>query len=192
MQRVCEVFLGKFNPWAILATKSNTEIDLVSHRPESVDRYVTKGSQQRSLQVAIQEVEHCGSTQDMMAAAGMEEEVRPGLHEFSMAEAFYLLDPRLNLTTMHPTKVIFVSFNTRADGQLVDNQKRHFYNLWQASPAPENGMSLGQMLLWFREERRGGEEQVAWRRPQENPIKVITPDDVPLSLASSNLPQVPD
>ena len=93
---------------------------------------------------------------------------------------------------MHPTKVIFVSLNTRFDGQLVDNQKRHFYNLWQASPAPENGMSLGQMLLWFREERRGGEEQVAWRRPQENPIKVITPDDVPLSLASSNLPQVLD
>ena len=188
-RRVCEVLMAKFNPWAMLATKSNMEIDLVSHTPEALERYVTKGSQQRSLHVAIQELEERGSRQDLRTAARLGEEVRAGRHEVSMAEAFFLLDPRLHLTNLSPTKVIFVSFNTRGDGQLVDNQKRHWYNL---RPAPEDKMTLCQMLLWYREERRGVEEQVAWRPPQGSPIKIITAGDVPLPAAISNLPQVLD
>ena len=189
---MCEVFLAKYNPWAMLATKSNMEIDLVSHTPEALERYITKGSQQQSLHVAIQELEERGSRQDLRTVARLREDVRAGRHEVSMAEAFFLLDPRLQVTTLSPTKVSFVSFNVRGDGQLVDNQKRHWYNLRPAPPAPEDKMTLCQMLLWYREERREMEEQVTWRPPQDSPIKVITAGDVPLPLATSNLPQVLD
>ena len=191
-RRVCEVFLAKFNPWAMLAMKSNMEIELVSHTPEALERYVTKGSLQQSLHVAIEELEQRGSREDLRTAARLSENVRAGQHEVSMAEAFYLLDPRLQVTALSPTKVIFVSFNVRGDGQLVDNQKRHWYNLRPAPPAPEDEMTLCQMLLWFREERKGEEEQVTWRQPQASPIKIVTPDDVRPPLLSSSLPQVLD
>ena len=189
---MCEVFLAKFNPWAMLAMKSNMEIDLVSHTPEALERYVTKGSQQRSLHLAIRELEERGSRQDLRTADRLGDEVRAGRHEVSLAEAFHLLDPQLHLTALSPTKVVFVSFNVGGDGQLVDNQKRHWYNLRQPPPAPENEMCLGQMLMWFREERRGVEEQVASHDPRASPIKIVTSDNVLLSPESSNLPQVRD
>ena len=191
-RRVCEVFIGKFNPWAMLAMESSMEIDLVSHTPEALERYITKGSQQRSLQVAIEELEERGSRQDLRTADRLREEVKAGRHEVSMAEAFYLLDPRLQVTALSPTRVIFVSFNVRGNGELVDNQKRHWYNLRPAAPAPEDKMTLCQMLMWFREEGRGVKEQVAWCRPQASPIKIVTSDDVLLPLDSSNMPQVLD
>ena len=191
-RRVCEVFLAKYNPWAALAMKASMEIDLISHTPEALERYVTKGSQQLSLHHAIDELEERGSRQDLKMADRLTEELRSGRHEVSMTEAFFLLDPRLQVTSLSPSKVIFVSFNVRGNGELVDNQKRHWYNLRQAAPAPENEMSLGQMLMWFREERRGMEEKVAWRPPQASSVQIITPGDVRLPPATSTLPQVLD
>ena len=188
-RRVCEVLLAKYNPWAALAMRSSMEIDLISHTPAALERYVTKGSQQLSLHRAIKELEDRGSRQDRRTAGRLREEVRAGRHEVSMTEAFFLLDPRLQLTSLSPSKVIFVSFNVRGNGQLVENQKRHWYNL---RPAHENEMSLGQLLMWYREEKRGMEEKVAWRPPQASSVQIITPGDAQLPPATSNLPKVLD
>ena len=189
-RRVCEVFLAKYNPWAIIAMQANMEIDLISHTPEALERYVTKGSEQLSLHSASDELEERGSRQERDAAERLREEVRAGRREVSMAEAFHLLDPWLQVSALSPTKVTFVSFNVRDDGQLVDNQKRDWYNLRPAAPAPEDKMTLCQLLLWFREERRGMEEQVASHHSQARPLKIITSDDALQPLNSSNLPQV--
>jgi len=94
-RRVCEVWTASLNPWVLLATLTNHEVDLITSTPATLVGYMTKGSRQRSLVVAAKELRRRGRRGDMAAARRLESAVRAGHREVTATEACYRLDARL-------------------------------------------------------------------------------------------------
>ena len=179
--KVSEVNIASFNPWLLHATESNGNVELVTHTPEQVEKYLIKGSGQLSLHFAIAELEQRGGLRDVAAASRLRTEVAKGRREVSLMEGFFMgLDSRLYMSSSSLPAVVFV-FLAVGQGDLSLAMLRYIQR-----PEIFAAMTFCQFLMWFREMRRGQEE--AQPQHQGLPKAVVTAVDLAPQPAPPPLP----
>ena len=176
--KVSEVCISSFSPWLLLANKANGNVDMVTHTPEEVEKYLTKGSGQLSLHFAIEELEQRGGLRDGAAASRLRTEVAKGRREVSLMEGFFMgLDNRLYMSSSSLPPVVFTSL--AGAPSLAKMRYSLRLELFAA-------MTFCQFLMWYREMRRGQEE--AQPRRQGTPMAIITAADLAPQPAPPPLP----
>ena len=97
VRRVGECWGVSYNPWVLMSAKSNVEVELVTHTPQRLYSYLTKGATSQTILEMADEVESRGGSR----MGDMAEQIRlvteEGWREVSLLEAFYRLDPSLHL-----------------------------------------------------------------------------------------------
>jgi hypothetical protein len=162
VRRVCEVWVAGYNPWVLLATEANMELDLVTHSPAALEEYLAKGPDQDSLKAAIAELEGRGGPGERQAAKRLKREVRAGRREVTLTEAFFRLDSRLHLTEQSPTSVEWVPVGLGEAGRVAHSQAKQHYSL---RPGDWEHLTLCQMMMWYRGEKPGEEAANAQQGP---------------------------
>ena len=98
---VSEVYTAKYNPIILLATKSNIEVDVITHTPHVWFSYITKSADsQTSLKTSQEELVSRGEDD---TAAHIAKMVDAQKREVTLGEAFFLLDPHLSLASSNVT-----------------------------------------------------------------------------------------
>ena len=97
VRRVNEVYTVKYNPFLLLATEANVEVDLLLHTPHTWFHYMTKaGSSQGPLKKSQREVFERG---DVDISVKLEKLIMAKKREVTLGEAFFLIDPELKLSS---------------------------------------------------------------------------------------------
>ncbi len=178
---VAEAWVVNYNPYIMLTWQANHEIKLVTHTPHKLFQYITKGSRQHSVHLAITELVDRGRPGDIDAARCMEKLVQHGQREVSLAEAMYRLDSRLNYTSTSPgINVVWVPTNPAVASFLKTDYSNR--------PANLEYTCLYQFLQWYRRPKSGEE----YAKPQEKgQVDIIVPnDDRPVPQGYSTLPSM--
>ena len=146
-RRVCEAWTASLNPWVLMATLTNHEVDLITSTPATLVGYMTKGSGQRSLVAAVKELRRRGRRGDMAAARRLESAVRAGHREVTATEACYRLDSRLPFSSTSWGKVARVNAHLGQGGQVTVTMDKVRYS--QRPPSLDH-LCLGQFVMLFR------------------------------------------
>ena len=97
VRRVEECWGVNYNPWVLKSTRSNVEVELVTHTPQTVYSYCTKGATSQTILQMADEVETRGGRRMGDMAEQLRLVTGQGWKEVSLSEAFYRLDTRLHL-----------------------------------------------------------------------------------------------
>ena len=111
---VKEAYVATYNPYLLEAMKSNMEVTLVLHTPDSVLHYITKSSKPPKSQSETSRKLNDGSVSQ--ATKNRIEAMR----EVSEAEAFFRLDPELTLReTNMPVEWINTALPNKRTGSFI-------------------------------------------------------------------------
>ena len=172
-RRVCEATMANYNPWVLLATSTNHEVDLLGATPGKVVSYMTKGSRQESLARAAKELKKRGRRGDMAAARRLESAVAAGHREVTATEACYRLDARLPFYSSTWGEVVRVSGHLGQGDQVSVTADKTRYGL---RPLNLECLTLAQFVMFFRLPKPGdGVPQQAGAL-----VPVATPEDTDL------------
>ena len=97
VRSVREGWMVNYNPWMLNMAKSNGEVELVTHTPQKLYSYVTKGATTQTILQMAEEVDSRGGRRMADMAEQLRLAVDEGWKEVSLAESFYRLDPGLHL-----------------------------------------------------------------------------------------------
>ena len=145
-RRVCEATMASYNPWIILATNSNHEVDLLAATPGKVVTYMAKGSRQESLARAVEELRRRGRVEDVAAARRLDSAIRAGHREVTATEACFRLDSRLPFTSSTWGKVVRVSCHLGEGGRVTVTADKQRYTL---RPHTLDHLCLAQFLACY-------------------------------------------
>ena len=146
-RRVCEATMASYNPWVILALRTNHEVDMLAATPSKVIAYMTKGSQQESLARAAAELRRRGRRSDMAAARRLDSAMAAGHREVTATEACYRLDSRLPFTSSTWGKVVRVSAHLGPGGQVSVTADKERYS---QRPLSLDYLCLAQFVMRYR------------------------------------------
>ena len=105
-----EAYMVNYHPWLLLAWEANMELEVVTHTPSALFKYVTKGCGQKSLDCAVTELRNRGSCKDSLAARRLESAKESGRREVTITEGMFRMDPRLSLSvTSTAGMVVFIN-----------------------------------------------------------------------------------
>ena len=138
--------MASYNPWILLATNFNHEVDLLAATPGKVVAYMTKGSRQESLARAAEELRRRGRRGDMAAARRLESAVAAGHREVSATEACFRLDSRLPFSSSTWGEVVRVSCHLGPGGQVSATLDKQRYAL---RPLNLAFLCLAQFLAFY-------------------------------------------
>ena len=167
---------GQLNPWVILATSTNHEIDLLAATPSKVVSYMTKGSRQESLAKAAKELRRRGRRGDMAAARRLESAVAAGHREVTATEACYRLDFRLPFYSATWGEVVRVSAHLGPGGQVSVTADKARYS---QRPINLDFLSLAQYVMFFRLAKPGEGDAVPQQAGALIPVAVPQDTDLP-------------
>ena len=138
--------MASYNPWIMLATTTNHEVDLLAATPSKVVAYMAKGSRQESLARAVEELRRRGRVEDVAAARRLDSAIRAGHREVTATEACYRLDSRLPFTSSTWGKVVRVSCHLGEGGQVSITADKQRYTL---RPHTLDHLCLAQFLACY-------------------------------------------
>ena len=99
VRSVRECWGVNYNPWLLRKAKSNIEVELVTHTPQALYSYLTKGVTSQTVLMMAEEVESRGGGRMADMADQLRLAVDEGWREVCLTQAFHLLDPGLHLST---------------------------------------------------------------------------------------------
>ena len=99
VRRVSEAWGVNYNPWVLRSTRSNVEVELVTHTPYVLQSYLAKGATAQTILQAAEEVDSRGGRRMGDMAEQLRQAQEEGWREVSLLEAFFRLDPGLHLAT---------------------------------------------------------------------------------------------
>ena len=99
VRRVAEAWGVNYNPWVLGNTRSNVEVELVTHTPSVLHSYLAKGATAQTILEAAEEVDSRGGRRMGDMAEQLRQAWEEGWKEVSLLEAFFRLDPGLHLST---------------------------------------------------------------------------------------------
>ena len=172
-RRVCEANMANYNPWIILATSSNHEVDLLAATPGKVVEYLTKGSRQASLARAAEELRERGN---MAVARRLESALAAGHREVTSTEACYRLDSRLPFSSTTWGEVVRVSAHLGPGGEvsMTVNKLRYMQR-----PHTLDHISLAQFVAFYRLARPAEGGAVPQQAGALIPLAVAADTDLP-------------
>ena len=190
VRRVSESWGVNYNPWLLLAAGGNVEVELVTHTPQALYSYVTKGATSQTIPSMAEEVESRGGQKmgDMAEQLRLAEE--EGWREVCLSEAYIRLDPGLHLITsnctvtricVEPLSAIVLLYPLRW-AQFMKSLNFHF----DRPDLLEYAVAL-QFVMWYWLAQAGREDDAVQHGPV---VPVVTARDSPAPPGQATLPPV--
>ena len=182
----CEVV--SYSPWVLLATKSSTNIELITHSPSTVCQYLTKGSGGvDSLVRSADEVDErqTGAGRRRLRTDRLDSETASvlrrqadvlGRREAPLCELLFTgLDPRLSLVKRRdlPARVLSVRTHRHInDSKLVATNLKANYG---RRPLQVDHLTLVEYAMWYYVDSHGEDVRFA-RRKVPSPVHLTWND----------------